>query len=425
MWTSHAVDAFRKEIQSTAPWNSLLMDNEEAYAEVAPPRKPGIKKVPIHDDQVAPLIAPGGVYGDKEVAPVKSKRERPKVSTYDEAFPGLIPQPESGGFRALQAPVVQGPKSEKQHEATHNRCVAHEAPADWRRHLQTSSVLNSATEDALASASRAQHRRQGIGREDHERRWRRWLKQKEKEEQGAPSTVTGTVTEASTIPAGMRPAKCMGDSFPDGVRIPLFGEDIPKPVWTTLATAPWVGVPKEPQRKSAKVETPWTSVEDDPTHPLQGKVRLGGSSTARASRATPSVARSGAQSARGSLPESRGSRPEDPAGAAFSPVAQANKKRGIAVSATQVKENGPFTQPWPSPRPVVHEYMSSPWFDDKVTLPQLQQARREKEVESRPWGDYPVLSEKPSKTRPGVLGYLTPRKTSDASSAVKVKAIGS
>lgn len=26
--------------------------------------------------------------------------------------------------------------------------------------------------------------------------------------------------------AGLRPAKCIGDSFPDGIRLPLFGQDL-------------------------------------------------------------------------------------------------------------------------------------------------------------------------------------------------------
>mmetsp|Transcript_98765 Transcript_98765/g.175840 ORF Transcript_98765/g.175840 Transcript_98765/m.175840 type:complete len:425 (+) Transcript_98765:32-1306(+) len=424
MWTSQAVDEFRKQLASSAHHgNSLVLDEEEVIK-----RKTGMKKVAVKD-QVGALIAPGGVF-EKDAAPVKSLLGRPKVSTYDEAFPGLIPELEMGGFAALQAPVVQGPKSQKIHEATHNRCVAHESPAAWRQTLQTSSVLNSAPEDILAAASRAQHRRQGISREDHERRWRRWLKKKEKEEQGAaPSAVTGTVTEASTVPAGMRPAKCIGDSFPDGIRVPLFGEDVPKPIWTTLAAAPWVGHNTEPKKKHEKSETPWTVV-DDPSHPLQRKYR-DGSSTARASRPAPSVARSGAQSARESIPESGRGQPEDEAaGSAFRPEVQEKKKRGIAKNQQQVREEGPFTQPFPPPQPVA-DYVPPASLSDKATLPLLrsvpsQSTNQAEALRMRPWGDYPdyPFGDKSWK-RSGVLGHLTPRKTSEASSAVKVKVIGS
>ena len=34
--------------------------------------------------------------------------------------------------------------------------------------------------------------------------------------------------------AGLRPAKCIGDSFPDGIRLPLFGQDLLGPTVVVL-----------------------------------------------------------------------------------------------------------------------------------------------------------------------------------------------
>eukprot|EP00434_Breviolum_minutum_P018101 symbB.v1.2.015965.t1/scaffold1205.1/size131557/4 len=69
-------------------------------------------------DQVASLIAPGGIFAqdDADSVPVPRRRDRPKDTTYSEAFPGIIPAPEQGGFGALQAPILQGRRSIRQPE---------------------------------------------------------------------------------------------------------------------------------------------------------------------------------------------------------------------------------------------------------------------------------------------------------------------
>lgn len=206
------------------------------------PRPKGIAK-----DQVASLIAPGGIFAEASAESVPLRRDRPKDTTYSEAFPGIIPAPEHGGFTALQAPILQGRRSIRQPEATAVRTVVREPLDTWKENLKKADQVDP------TAAARA-YRRQRRTREEHERRWRRWMKQRQRETnpEGASclSSLSGTLV--SSIPAGLRPAKCIGDSFPDGIRLPLFGQDTPIPIWTTLADD----------------ETPWLKV-DDPTHPLQ------------------------------------------------------------------------------------------------------------------------------------------------------------
>lgn len=221
------------------------------------PRPKGIAK-----DQVASLIAPGGIFAEASAEPVPLRRDRPKDTTYSEAFPGIIPAPEHGGFTALQAPILQGRRSIRQPEATAVRTVVREPLDTWKENLKKADQVDPT---AAARAYRRQHRT----REEHERRWRRWMKQRQRETnpEGASclSSLSGTLV--SSIPAGLRPAKCIGDSFPDGIRLPLFGQDTPIPIWTTLADAPWLDGKRFPSPR-VQDETPWLKV-DDPTHPLQ------------------------------------------------------------------------------------------------------------------------------------------------------------
>ncbi|CAE7759465.1 unnamed protein product [Symbiodinium necroappetens] len=56
-------------------------------------------------DKVAELLAPG------IEEPRHAKPRRPQISTFEEAYPGLIPGRESGGLRAMQAQVTQGRRS--------------------------------------------------------------------------------------------------------------------------------------------------------------------------------------------------------------------------------------------------------------------------------------------------------------------------
>eukprot|EP00931_Biecheleriopsis_adriatica_P078587 TRINITY_DN52020_c0_g1_i1.p1 TRINITY_DN52020_c0_g1~~TRINITY_DN52020_c0_g1_i1.p1 ORF type:complete len:373 (-),score=82.28 TRINITY_DN52020_c0_g1_i1:86-1177(-) len=258
-------------------------------------------KVPSLEEQVSAVIAPGGVFAEADdLSKGRRRCRRPKVSTYNEAYPGLIPDDSVGGFAALQAEVVYGLRSRRPKVSTAERIVAHEPLQSWRQHLTTSKVLDSASEEVLAEASRAQQQRSGLSREEHEKRWRRWMKHKQREaEGGAPSTVSGTEqTVASSIPAGLRPAKCIGDDFPDGIRCPLFGEDLPQPIWTTLATAPWLQRKRQPLSQP-QAEAPYPVI-NDPHHPLLQKRTLATVSArgARSDREDRSVARSGALSAR-------------------------------------------------------------------------------------------------------------------------------
>ncbi|CAE7884732.1 unnamed protein product [Symbiodinium microadriaticum] len=144
------------------------------------------------------------------------------------------------------------------------RTVVQEPAEVWRQQLQKDSV----PQEALVAASRSEWQRQRRSREDQEMRWRRQLKL---QQQGPASEGTATAT-ASVIPAGLRPAKCIGDSFPDGIKLPLFGQDVPDPIWTTLGNAPWLErVRNRPPRPQD--ESPWL-YEDDDSHPLRQKLTL-------------------------------------------------------------------------------------------------------------------------------------------------------
>lgn len=288
------------------------------------------RKLIFQQGGVASLIAPGGVFEQPEELNVRKDYARSwsKVTSYTDAYPGLMPAPEHGGFAALQPPCVQGLRSVVKPERTGSRTMERDPPEVWREQVQTYTRRHGEPEEVLVEASKAQHRRKGVGREEHEKRWRSWLKAKSREsdpDAATVSQVSGTV--ASTIPAGMRPAKAIGDSFPDGMRVAFFGEDTPKPIWTTLANAPWVSKAEPP--REAKVEPPWLPL-DDPSHPLRSSARgaasARGSGSARLS--TPRVERTVALSARGTLD----TKPAGPAaGAGASPEerhARADRKTG-------------------------------------------------------------------------------------------------
>jgi len=164
----------------------------------------------------------------------------------------------------MQAQVTQGRRSTRPAEAT-ERTVVQEPAEVWRQQLQKDSI----PQEALVAASRSEWQRQRRSREDQEMRWRRQLK---RSAGASASAAEGSVT-ASVIPAGLRPAKCIGDSFPDGIKLPLFGQDVPDPIWTTLGNAPWLervrNRPPPPQD-----ESPWLYEDDDSLHPLCQKLTL-------------------------------------------------------------------------------------------------------------------------------------------------------
>lgn len=90
--------------------------------------------------------------------------------------------------------------------------------------------------EQLQKALRSALRGRALSREDHEKRWRQWQQRQTGEGRRARSEATSV----STMPAGMRRAKDLNHEYPGGVRLPLFGDDVPKPQWTTLADSPWV-----------------------------------------------------------------------------------------------------------------------------------------------------------------------------------------
>ena len=216
------------------------------------------KKQPGQGDQVASLIAPGGVFAKEEDH--KPVRRGPTGTTYADAFPGVLPSPE------YTHPILHGHKSIYPHEASAMRVLVREPPESWKESFKKPEVSDPT---AATRAWRRQHRT----REEQESRWRRWIKQKQRE--GNPeverTSLSGTVV--SSIPAGLRPAKCIGDSFPDGIRLPLFGEDTPLPIWTTLAETPWLDGKRNPAPKPPD-ESPWLLV-NDPTHPLHSPSKAG------------------------------------------------------------------------------------------------------------------------------------------------------
>ncbi|CAJ1357076.1 unnamed protein product [Effrenium voratum] len=116
----------------------------------------------IQADQVASLIAPGGVFARDE--PPTPRTPRPKVTTYSEAYPGLQPAPGGAAF----APV-QGRFSVRPQEATADRIVVREPLETWRESLKESRALD-------PSAASREWNRQRRTREEQERRWRRWMK---------------------------------------------------------------------------------------------------------------------------------------------------------------------------------------------------------------------------------------------------------
>merc|ERR1712232_928938 len=109
----------------------------------------------------------------------------------------------------------------------------------------------------------------GRSREEQEHRWRQWQQRKRNSEKGGcagttrskASGVTDTSqTIISEMPAGQRASKCMGNIYAGNVRLPLFGEDCPKPAWTTLSSAPWVDRPNSRPRAPT---APWIHDEQE------------------------------------------------------------------------------------------------------------------------------------------------------------------
>ncbi|CAE7229899.1 unnamed protein product [Symbiodinium sp. CCMP2592] len=77
----------------------------------------------------------------------------------------------------------------------------------------------------------------------------------------------GTVTEAVSWPV-----PCYG-GFPDGIKLPLFGQDVPDPIWTTLGNAPWLERVRN-RLPPPQDESPWFYEDDDSSHPLRQKLTL-------------------------------------------------------------------------------------------------------------------------------------------------------
>jgi len=244
------------------------------------------------DLEVGPLLRPGGIMAEDTPAVVPRRRGPNRGTNYQDAFKGESSSPQQ------QPDVVQGPKGRRATEATHDRCIAHEQPQTWRQQLQSTYRVNGLSDEEIARAARKDVKRHGtLSMEEQEQRWRRWLRKKQaKTSQGVGQEQSQVSGMASTVPAGLRPAKCANVHAPGGILLPLYGQDVPKPSYTLFSAAPWVG--REPPHRPAEVpNAAWLMKYDDPTHPFQGRRRYPDAD----SPAMPSSARSVVSEVRQSL----------------------------------------------------------------------------------------------------------------------------
>lgn len=140
-------------------------------------------------------------------------------------------------------------------QATHARVLAHEPPEEWPTHLTTTYDAATPQTEDLDKVLRSARSQKARSRQEQERRWQRWqereLRKKHKAgSQAAPSEYTDG--SASLMPAGQRRAKGIKEHYSGGVRLPLFGEDVPKPQWAGLLRTPWAT--REPEEAAPQAE---------------------------------------------------------------------------------------------------------------------------------------------------------------------------
>lgn len=176
------------------------------------------------DAHIAHILGPGGLFDDAGAR-----------SSYASAYHGRLPE---AGLSALQpdSDIMASIMAER--SQTHQRVIAHErqegGPAESTyRALQP-------RDDQIAGSLKSTFKRRDRSREEQEQRWHACHQRKHRVDGAISEASVSDSTAQSTVPAGLRMAKSLNHAYDRGVRVPLFGEDAPKPVWTTLAAAPWV-----------------------------------------------------------------------------------------------------------------------------------------------------------------------------------------
>jgi len=74
-----------------------------------------------------------------------------------------------------------------------------------------------------------------ISREEHEDRWREWMRLEQRRSAGSMVSAGSSV-----MPAGQRKTKALNTQICGKQRLAFFGPDVPIPKHTVLANAPWV-----------------------------------------------------------------------------------------------------------------------------------------------------------------------------------------
>jgi len=201
------------------------------------------------------------VVGSEEVqhviAPDGEELDNLSLTTYSTSW--------RGDLRGMPLSSLRAATADHSRQDTHRRCIAHEERESWRDGLETN-YGSSHREEELQRGIRSSLRAKRRTREELEQRWGRWQQRQQRSSAGGATGSSAT----SVMPAGMRRAKDLHQLYPGGMRLPLFGEDNPSPMWTTLAAAPWVSRHRE-KTPVPPQEAPW--LRDEERAPPQGKAR--------------------------------------------------------------------------------------------------------------------------------------------------------
>lgn len=170
------------------------------------------------------MISPGGEF---DVA-----LEDVGASTYRASYvPNRRPQ------TGATVPVGMYPVEEDAPTSTQGRVVVDEYSDPIYRTGESHYTATHGTEaDLQRQVVQALRSRQRT-REEHEHRWRQW--QQRQKRSAKAGTVVSDATSVSVMPAGLRRAKGANHQYDGPMRVALFNEDVPRPIWTTLASAPW------------------------------------------------------------------------------------------------------------------------------------------------------------------------------------------
>mmetsp|Transcript_78270 Transcript_78270/g.221286 ORF Transcript_78270/g.221286 Transcript_78270/m.221286 type:complete len:303 (+) Transcript_78270:48-956(+) len=257
-WTSTYAGAYRGGVASDASTFGVISrelrgpaaGDDASFGDDA--KAAGIKTEKDNPgDRVGVIIKPGGALGDSHAGRLTEARKwygAPFVGTPRDWAP------------ARHSNVELVARAHSARAATHERCIAHVRPDEWGAALETEYGAMPRPDKMPKACRSSQHWRLRT-REEHEDRWRSWQKRQSSRDGGPASRCTGVSasTAASTAPAGLRQAKALGQLYPGGVRLPLFGADKPAPVWTTLTDAPWARRPEVPEPPASDAENRWVS----------------------------------------------------------------------------------------------------------------------------------------------------------------------